>query len=101
MFPVIQISISGLDPDAKYIVVMDIVPVDDNRLIANTFVQEFTVVWLYPFLLCNVTAQRYMCMSLTGINSMIQNGWSAGRQNQPSRADCISTLILQPLVHSG
>lgn len=27
----IQISISGLDPDAKYIVVMDIVPVDDNR----------------------------------------------------------------------
>ena len=27
----VQISISGLDPDAKYIVVMDIVPVDDNR----------------------------------------------------------------------
>jgi len=45
MFPVIQISISGLDPDAKYIVVMDIVPVDDNRLMANAFVQEFCLVW--------------------------------------------------------
>jgi hypothetical protein len=31
MFPVIQISVKGLDPDAKYIMVMDIVPVDDNR----------------------------------------------------------------------
>ena len=31
MFPVIQCSVKGLDPDAKYIMVMDLVPVDDNR----------------------------------------------------------------------
>jgi len=56
MFPVIQISISGLDPDAKYIVVMDIVPVDDNRLIANAFVEEFFLVWLYS--LCCIMLQH-------------------------------------------
>ena len=31
MFPVIKISVSGLEPDTKYIIVMDIVAVDDNR----------------------------------------------------------------------
>ena len=31
MFPVIKISVSGLEPNAKYIIVMDIVPVGDNR----------------------------------------------------------------------
>ncbi|XP_065055304.1 T-box transcription factor TBX5-like isoform X2 [Rhopilema esculentum] len=31
MFPVIKVSISGLNPKLKYILVMDIVPVDDNR----------------------------------------------------------------------
>jgi len=31
MFPVIKVNISGLNPKLKYILVMDIVPVDDNR----------------------------------------------------------------------
>jgi len=31
MFPVIKVSIAGLNPKLKYILVMDIVPVDDNR----------------------------------------------------------------------
>ena len=31
MFPVIKISVSGLEPDTKYIIVMDIVAIDDNR----------------------------------------------------------------------
>lgn len=31
MFPVIKASIAGLNPKLKYILVMDIVPVDDNR----------------------------------------------------------------------
>eukprot|EP00794_Sanderia_malayensis_P013850 gene13850-15298_t len=31
MFPVIKVSISGLNPKLKYILVMDLVPVDDNR----------------------------------------------------------------------
>ena len=31
MFPVIKINISGLNPKLKYILVMDLVPVDDNR----------------------------------------------------------------------
>lgn len=31
MFPVIKINISGLNPKLKYILVLDIVPVDDNR----------------------------------------------------------------------
>ncbi|XP_057295608.1 T-box transcription factor TBX5-like [Hydractinia symbiolongicarpus] len=31
MFPVIKINISGLNPKLKYMLVLDIVPVDDNR----------------------------------------------------------------------
>ena len=31
MFPVIKMSVSGLEPDTKYIIVMDIVATDDNR----------------------------------------------------------------------
>nr|CAE45765.1 Tbx4/5 protein [Podocoryna carnea] len=31
MFPVIKVNISGLNPKLKYILVMDVVPVDDNR----------------------------------------------------------------------
>ena len=31
MFPYIKISVSGLEPNAKYIILMDIVPVGDNR----------------------------------------------------------------------
>eukprot|EP00058_Branchiostoma_floridae_P026522 XP_002612013.1 hypothetical protein BRAFLDRAFT_124787 [Branchiostoma floridae] len=31
MFPTYKASISGLDPNAKYILLMDIVPMDDNR----------------------------------------------------------------------
>ncbi|CAF0882995.1 unnamed protein product [Brachionus calyciflorus] len=31
MFPTFKISISGLEPEAKYILLMDIVPADDNR----------------------------------------------------------------------
>ena len=31
MFPVVKVSISGLEPDALYAVVMDIVQVGDNR----------------------------------------------------------------------
>ena len=31
MFPVIKINITGLDPQLKYVLIMDIVPVDDNR----------------------------------------------------------------------
>ena len=31
MFPVIKMSVSGLEPDTKYIIVMDIVALDDNR----------------------------------------------------------------------
>ncbi|XP_019853989.1 PREDICTED: T-box transcription factor TBX5-A-like [Amphimedon queenslandica] len=31
MFPVIKMSVSGLEPDTKYIIVMDIVAIDDNR----------------------------------------------------------------------
>ena len=31
MFPTIRVKIEGLDPKTKYILVMDIVPVDDNR----------------------------------------------------------------------
>ena len=31
MFPVIKVSVAGLEPDAKYIIVMDVVPVGDNR----------------------------------------------------------------------
>lgn len=31
MFPTIRVSFSGMDPDAKYIVLMDIVPVDNKR----------------------------------------------------------------------
>ena len=31
MFPVIKVNISGLNPKLKYILVMDLVPVDDNR----------------------------------------------------------------------
>ncbi|CAL8102793.1 unnamed protein product [Calicophoron daubneyi] len=31
MFPVIRISFSGLDPDTKYLVLMDIIPVDSKR----------------------------------------------------------------------
>ncbi|KAL4613039.1 T-box transcription factor TBX20 [Arapaima gigas] len=31
MFPTIRVSFSGIDPDAKYIVLMDIVPVDNKR----------------------------------------------------------------------
>ncbi|XP_034526280.1 T-box transcription factor TBX20 isoform X2 [Ailuropoda melanoleuca] len=32
MFPTIRVSFSGVDPEAKYIVLMDIVPVDNKRL---------------------------------------------------------------------
>ncbi|RXM29882.1 T-box transcription factor TBX20 [Acipenser ruthenus] len=32
MFPTIRVSFSGVDPDAKYIVLMDIVPVDNKRI---------------------------------------------------------------------
>ena len=98
MSPAIHISISGLDPDAKYIVVMDIVPVDDNRLIARTRIFPCIVVFA---LMHNVTAPSYMWMSLAGMNSMIQNGWLVGRQNQPSQADYLSILTLQRLVHIG
>lgn len=31
MFPVVKMSVSGLEPDAKYFIVMDMVAVDDNR----------------------------------------------------------------------
>ncbi|KAK1172297.1 T-box transcription factor TBX20 isoform X2 [Acipenser oxyrinchus oxyrinchus] len=31
MFPTIRVSFSGVDPDAKYIVLMDIVPIDNKR----------------------------------------------------------------------
>lgn len=31
MFPTIRVSFSGVEPDAKYIVLMDIVPVDNKR----------------------------------------------------------------------
>ncbi|TTR68480.1 T-box transcription factor TBX20 [Bagarius yarrelli] len=31
MFPTIRVSFSGVDPDCKYIVLMDIVPVDNKR----------------------------------------------------------------------
>ena len=31
MFPVIKISVANLEPEAKYIITMDIVPVADNR----------------------------------------------------------------------
>ncbi|XP_078608327.1 T-box transcription factor TBX20-like isoform X1 [Branchiostoma floridae x Branchiostoma japonicum] len=31
MFPTIRVSFSGVDPDAKYIVLMDIIPVDNKR----------------------------------------------------------------------
>ena len=31
MFPVIKISVSNLEPETKYIIAMDIVPVADNR----------------------------------------------------------------------
>lgn len=31
MFPTIRVSFSGVDPEAKYIVLMDIVPVDNKR----------------------------------------------------------------------
>ena len=31
MFPVIKVNITGLNPKLKYILVLDIVPVDDNR----------------------------------------------------------------------
>ncbi|KAM6967879.1 T-box transcription factor TBX20 [Aplochiton taeniatus] len=31
MFPTIRVSFSGADPDAKYIVLMDVVPVDNKR----------------------------------------------------------------------
>lgn len=31
MFPVIKVNMSGLNPKLKYILVMDLVPVDDNR----------------------------------------------------------------------
>ena len=31
MFPTFKVSLQGLDPHAKYILLMDIVPVDDNR----------------------------------------------------------------------
>lgn len=31
MFPILRISLSGLDPKAKYIVFVDIVPFDDKR----------------------------------------------------------------------
>lgn len=31
MFPVVKISVSGLEPDDKYAIVMDIIPVGDNR----------------------------------------------------------------------
>ena len=31
MFPVIKVSVAGLEPDDKYAVVMDIIPVGDNR----------------------------------------------------------------------
>eukprot|EP00112_Aurelia_sp_Birch-Aquarium-sp1_P010928 Seg231.6 transcript_id=Seg231.6/GoldUCD/mRNA.D3Y31 product="T-box transcription factor TBX5" protein_id=Seg231.6/GoldUCD/D3Y31 len=31
MFPVVKVNISGLNPKLKYILVMDLVPVDDNR----------------------------------------------------------------------
>ncbi|XP_028400675.1 T-box-containing protein TBX6L-like [Dendronephthya gigantea] len=31
MFPTIRVKLEGLDPKTKYILVMDIVPVDDNR----------------------------------------------------------------------
>ena len=31
MFPVIQIRVANLEPEAKYIITMEIVPVDNNR----------------------------------------------------------------------
>lgn len=31
MFPILRVSLSGLDPHAKYIVFVDIVPYDDRR----------------------------------------------------------------------
>lgn len=31
MFPTIRVSFSGVDQDSKYIVLMDIVPVDNKR----------------------------------------------------------------------
>lgn len=36
MFPTFKISISGLEPHAKYILLMDIVPADDNRYKYNS-----------------------------------------------------------------
>ncbi len=31
MFPIFKVSITGLDPTSKYIVYMDVVPVDNHR----------------------------------------------------------------------
>jgi hypothetical protein len=31
MFPTFKVSITGLDPNSKYIVYMDVVPVDNHR----------------------------------------------------------------------
>ena len=31
MFPTFKFSITGLEPQSKYIILMDIVPADDNR----------------------------------------------------------------------
>ena len=31
MFPVIKVSVSGLEPDAKYFIVMDFITVDDSK----------------------------------------------------------------------
>lgn len=31
MFPTIRVKLEGLDPKTKYILVMDLIPVDDNR----------------------------------------------------------------------
>jgi T-box protein 20 len=31
MFPTVRVSFTGLDPDTKYSVLMDIVPVDNKR----------------------------------------------------------------------
>ena len=31
MFPTFKISLTGLEPQAKYVLLMDVVPFDDNR----------------------------------------------------------------------
>lgn len=55
MFPTFQVRISGMDPSAEYVLLMDFIPVDDKRYRSDTELGARCFMWSKYLFMPNYT----------------------------------------------